>query len=190
MLDTLWDGQVPSEPLDTAGGSPDLVFSLPVPLREAVAARAPGLRSTADVFRRLFEAARFSIKIFSPYVDPTFTGLAQAARAPIQIVTTLKEGPRRRASPVLERFAQMKSMQVRYLHESRARAQMFQLHAKMILADRDFAYIGSANLTDTSLHYNFELGVVIDDRGLIDRLHAVFDYVFDFAARPAGLGRR
>ena len=188
MLDTRWDGPPPSRPAD--GASAQLVFSLPVPLREAVASRAPGLQSTADVFRRLFETARFSIKIFSPYVDPTFTGLAQAARAPIQIVTTLKEGPRRHSSPVLERFAQTKSLQVRYLHESRARAQMFQLHAKMILADRDLAYIGSANMTDTSLHYNFELGVVIEDRERIDRLHAVFDYVFEFAARPAGRPRR
>ena len=63
---------------------------------------------------------------------------------------------------------------------------MFQLHAKMILSDREAAYIGSANFTDTSLHYNFEMGVCVRDRVAVDRLHAVFDYVFEFAARPAG----
>jgi phosphatidylserine/phosphatidylglycerophosphate/cardiolipin synthase-like enzyme len=63
---------------------------------------------------------------------------------------------------------------------------MYQLHAKMILADDVMAYIGSANFTDTSLHYNFELGVLTEDRAVIARLHALFDYVFGFAARPAG----
>ncbi|MFN3485123.1 MAG: hypothetical protein ACK44W_06540, partial [Planctomycetota bacterium] len=43
----------------------------------------------------------------------------------------------------------------------------------------------SANLTDTSLHYNFELGIYLEDRNFIARLSALFDYVFDFAAKPA-----
>ncbi len=162
-----------------------LVLSLPVPLRAPLQARAPGLDSTADVFARLFASARRSLKVFSPYVDPTFTSLAQAAEVPIQIVTTLREG-RMKSSPVLERFATTRPLAVRYLHESHARSQLFQLHAKMVLCDSRQAYIGSANFTDTSLHYNFELGVCVEDPEVIARLHAIFDYIFEFAARPPG----
>lgn len=170
----------PAEPAAGTG----LVLSTPVPLRGPLELRAPGIQATADVFRRLLETARMSIKIFSPYVDPTFTALVEVARAPIQVVTTLRES-RMKSSPVLERLATTRPLAVRYLHEKHAKAQMFQLHAKMILVDSSIAYIGSANFTDTSLHYNLELGVTIEDPPALAKLHAVFDYVFGFAARPA-----
>ena len=192
MLQRLWgsvfgDVRAAETPAGDVDGPrvAELVLSLPVPLREPMEARAPGLRSTAETFRRLLSQARESIKIFSPYVDPTFTGMAQEARAPIQVVTTLREA-RMKSSPVLERLATTRPMAVRYLHEKHAKSQMFQLHAKMILSDRAAAYVGSANFTDTSMHYNFELGLYTEDRAAIGRLHAVFDTIFDFAARPAG----
>jgi phosphatidylserine/phosphatidylglycerophosphate/cardiolipin synthase-like enzyme len=124
------------------------------------------------------------VKIFSPYVDPTFTAYAQMARAPLQVITTVKE-LRGRSSPVLERLATTRPVAVRYLHERQSRSQIYQLHAKMILADSCLAYVGSANFTDTSLHYNLELGVLSDDRETIGRLHGLFDYLWDFAAKPA-----
>jgi phosphatidylserine/phosphatidylglycerophosphate/cardiolipin synthase-like enzyme len=183
MLEADWDPtrRMPDAPFPP----PRLVASVPVPLRDALRSRAPELLATADVFRRLIEDARVSIKIFSPYVDPAFTGLAEGARAPMQVVTTLRE-TRMRSSPVLERFASSRPLAVRYLHERQASAQMFQLHAKMILVDGERAYIGSANLTDTSLHYNFEMGLLVEERAIVERLEKVFDYVFGFAARPAG----
>ena len=161
-----------------------LVASVPVPLRDPLRNRAPDALGTAEVFRRLLEEAKTSIKIFSPYVDPAFTALAERARAPIQVVTTLRES-RMKASPVLERFATTHPLSVRYLHERRESAQMFQLHAKMLLADGERAYVGSANLTDTSLHYNFEVGLLVEDRAIVAALERMFDYVFSFSARPA-----
>jgi phosphatidylserine/phosphatidylglycerophosphate/cardiolipin synthase-like enzyme len=190
MLQKLWDSVFKPDsdgPIAEEAGErrmSELVLSLPVQLRDPIQSRAKGILSTADVFRQLLAGARTSIKIFSPYVDPTFTGLAEAAKAPIQVVTTLRE-TRMRSSPVLERFSTTRPLAVRYLHEKHAKSQMFQLHAKMILVDSTSAYIGSANFTDTSLHYNFELGLYIEDRDLLTRLHAIFDYIFDFAARPA-----
>jgi len=187
MFDRLCGGGEPGGDLiETAGDRrlADLVLSIPVPLRIPLATRAPGVLTTADVFRQMLASARRSIKIFSPYVDPTFTSLAEDTKAPIQVVTTLRE-TRMRSSPVLERFATTHPLSVRYLHEKQARAQMFQLHAKMILVDSTSAYVGSANFTDTSLHYNFELGLYLEDPDILARLHAVFDYIFDVAARPA-----
>jgi hypothetical protein len=167
------------------GRSADLVLSLPSVLRAPVESRLPGVLTTDQVFRRLLETARKSLKIFSPYVDNSFTGMAQAAKVPIQVVTTLRDA-KMKSSPVLERFATTRPLAVRYLCEKQGKSQMYQLHAKMILADGDRAYLGSANFTDTSLHYNFELGMYTEDPEVIARLHALFDYVFDYAAKPAG----
>ncbi len=161
------------------------VVSLPSPLKNPLGARIPGLLTTDQVFRKLLESARKSLKIFSPYVDNSFIGMAQDSKVPVQIVTSLRDN-KQKSCPVLERFATTKPMAVRYLREVQGKVQMYQLHAKMILADDVMAYIGSANFTDTSLHYNFELGLVTEDRAVITRLHAIFDYVFGFAARPAG----
>jgi phosphatidylserine/phosphatidylglycerophosphate/cardiolipin synthase-like enzyme len=69
-----------------------------------------------------------------------------------------------KSSPVLERFATTRPLAVRYLCEKQGKSQLYQLHAKTILADAERAYEGSANFTDTSLHYNFKLGLYLEDR--------------------------
>ena len=191
MLHRLFDRVFGSESAAATDDAPgerraqDLVLSLPSIIRGPVEARLPGVLATDLVFRRLLESARKSLKIFSPYVDNSFTGMAHAASVPIQVVTTLRDA-KMKSSPVLERFATTRPLAVRYLCEKQGKSQMYQLHAKMILADDAMAYLGSANFTDTSLHYNFELGIYIEDRDVLGRLHALFDYVFDYAAKPAG----
>jgi phosphatidylserine/phosphatidylglycerophosphate/cardiolipin synthase-like enzyme len=187
FLDRVFGSDAPpaSEETPVDGRSTDLVLSLPSVLRAPVEGRLPHVLTTDLVFRRLLETARRSLKIFSPYVDNSFTGMAQAAQVPIQVVTTLRDS-KMKSSPVLERFATTRPLAVRYLCEKQGKSQMYQLHAKMILADGDRAYLGSANFTDTSLHYNFELGLYTEDREVIGRLHTLFDYVFDYAAKPAG----
>ena len=175
-------------PAEIRDGAPrpetEIVLSMPAHLREGAMTRVPGTQATAEVFRRLIEGARRSVKIFSPYVDPTFTTYAQMAKAPIQVITTVRE-LRGRSVPVLERLSTTRPVAVRYLHEKQARSQIFQLHAKMLLADSSLAYIGSANFTDTSLHYNLELGVLSSDPALLAKLHALFDYFWDYGAKPS-----
>src|SRR5262245_60989419 len=187
LFDRVFGAEAPMGPDEAPADrrSTDLVLSLPSLIRGPVEARLPGVLTTDVVFRRLLESARKSIKIFSPYVDNSFTGMAQAAGVPIQVVTTLRDS-KMKSSPVLERFATTRPLAVRYLCEKQGKSQMYQLHAKMILADDAMAYLGSANFTDTSLHYNFELGLFTEDRDVIGRLHTLFDYVFDYAAKPAG----
>jgi phosphatidylserine/phosphatidylglycerophosphate/cardiolipin synthase-like enzyme len=187
LLDRVFGGESPAGSDDAPGERRpvDLVLSLPTLIRGPVETRLPGVLTTDLVFRRLLESARKSLKIFSPYVDNSFTGMAQAARVPIQVVTTLRDA-KMKSSPVLERFATTRPLAVRYLCEKQGKTQMYQLHAKMILADDAMAYLGSANFTDTSLHYNFELGIYIEDREVLQGLHALFDYVFEYAAKPAG----
>lgn len=57
------------------------------------------------------------------------------------------------------------------------RTRLFGTQAKIAVADRDFCYIGSTNLTETSLSTNFEMCVLM--RGAIVRdVARIFDWMF------------
>jgi hypothetical protein len=58
----------------------DLVLSLPSSLPGSLVTQLPGVCSTDETFRTLLESATGSIKIFSPYVDNSFTGMALTRR--------------------------------------------------------------------------------------------------------------
>lgn len=61
------------------------------------------------------------------------------------------------------------------------------IHAKMVLADGERAFVGSQNFTATSLDLNRELGMFLDDRASVGRLARTFDR--DFAeGQPEGGG--
>ena len=159
--------------------SSHLVLSLPQGIDREIPAQ-----KTEEVFRDFFREARSVIRVFSPYVDPTFTSMISECRVPVRIVTTLRKA-RIRSNPVLERCSMLHPVSVRYLHEKRKGSQMFQLHAKVLHAEGLGAYIGSANFTDTSLRYNLEVGIWITEKRILDGLRDLFDYVFDQVATPA-----
>jgi phosphatidylserine/phosphatidylglycerophosphate/cardiolipin synthase-like enzyme len=140
---------------------------------------------TLDALQGLFAGACRTLKIFSPYVDASFTSLLRLARCPVRIVTTALERRRLRSRPVLERCALSHPLAVRYVSEIQGGAHIFQMHAKMVVADGREAYLGSANLTDTSLNYNLEVGVLIRDPEVAAQLERVFDLVFDKLSVPA-----
>jgi cardiolipin synthase len=58
-------------------------------------------------------------------------------------------------------------------------ASFLYIHAKMILADfgtaEQAAYLGSENFSRTSLDYNRELGIIVREPAILDRLHEVFE---------------
>jgi len=155
-------------------------------MRDRIAGVVPS-RLTYDAFAGLFAGAKRSLKILAPYVDPSFTALLALTQAPVQVLTTAGEGRGTRASPVLERCAALRRVAVRYLNERRDRALLYQMHAKMILADLERAYVGTANLTDTSIHYNLELGLLVEDRRTVGEFVRLFDILFDRVGVPARL---
>jgi phosphatidylserine/phosphatidylglycerophosphate/cardiolipin synthase-like enzyme len=164
-----------------------LVMSVPAELRAAMTAAVPGLLPTYNALLSLFRGAQRFVKVFSPYVDPTFTSLVQAARCAVKVISTAPDARRARGNAVLERCASLRDVIPRYIVERRGGTQIFQMHAKMVLSDLTAAYIGSTNLTDTSLHYNLELGVLTTDRALLQSLDRAFNYLFDRVAVPAQL---
>lgn len=169
-----------------APATAELVMSIPPALRTHIVGSVP-LTLTYDAFARIFSSAKRSLKIFVPYVDPSFTALVALTQAPVKVLTTAGEGRGSRASPVLERCSTLRDLTVRYLNERREKALIYQMHAKMLLADGERGYVGSANLTDTSIHYNLELGLYLDHADLVRPLERLFDTLFERAGVPAKL---
>lgn len=170
------------EAMQPAGPAPmpaDLVVSIPPALREHIQDGAPPITRTYDAFARAFSTSRQLLRVMVPYVDPSFTALAALTTAPIRVLTTAGEGQGNRASPVLERCAALRDVTVRYLTERHDRALLYQVHSKLIIADNRAAYVGSANLTDTSIHYNLELGLWTEDRETVSRLARFFDLMYE-----------
>jgi cardiolipin synthase A/B len=49
------------------------------------------------------------------------------------------------------------------------------MHAKMVMADRQAVYIGSQNFTSTSLDQNREIGMIVMDEAVIERVARTFE---------------
>jgi phosphatidylserine/phosphatidylglycerophosphate/cardiolipin synthase-like enzyme len=186
MLDRRIRALRPSESKEDVAPMADVVLSIPPAMREDLDGSIPFVR-TYDAFARLFSGTKKSLKVFVPYVDPSFTALLALVRPelPVRVLTTAGEGRGNRASPVLERCASLRDVSVRYLSERRERTVLYQMHSKMILRDGKEAYVGSANLTDTSIHYNLELGLLVRDPIVVVRLDRLFDAIFDRKGVPA-----
>lgn len=174
-------------PEDLSKLSGHVVVSLPPEIRNEFKNRLPSAITTYDAFSQLFREANQIIKIFSPYVDPTFTGFVQSIKCPVEIVTTLDTKKGFKGNSCLERCASDKDVLVRYIVQRKSKMQIFQIHAKLILIDKKIAYVGSANLTDTSIHYNLELGLVVDEPRLLTDLDRMFDFFFENVAVPTEL---
>lgn len=174
-------------PAETAGPPQpaELVVSIPPALRESTKQGGPPITRTYDTFARLFSSSRQLMRIMVPYVDPSFTALLALTTAPVRVLTTAVEGRRNPSSPILERCAQLRDVTVRYLAERPIKHLLYQVHTKLIIADNTAAYIGSANITDTSIHYNLELGLCTQDPETVSRLARFFDHMYDRVSLPA-----
>ena len=62
--------------------------------------------------------------------------------------------------------------------------QIYATHAKLMIADRDHCYVGSANLMATSMSHNFEMGVSVQGN-LAEQAAEIFDSVYEQAETVA-----
>lgn len=156
-----------------------IVLSMPPKLRGELKKLAPSAQESRPAIETLIRSAARTLDICCPYVDAAFTGLISPIDARIRIVTTAhRDRGKLEPNNVLERCATLRDLGVRYLIQEREGAFLHQVHAKIVIADGARAYIGSVNLTDTSLHYNFEAGVITQDPGIVKELAAVIDALY------------
>lgn len=156
-------------------------------------------RHSAEL-RSLLLDADDEVRIAVPYFDSDEEIVADIASLPNQgVETRILTREARTNSSTSETIDRIRgavdddargSLEVRDLHELNAASgtQAYATHAKAIVADDQLCYLGSANLTTTSLGTNFELGVVLTGSA-VDTVANLFDSVFG-VSRPVGSSAR
>lgn len=164
-----------------------VVVTVPKAVREAFQLRNVGTLRTQDAFYDLLRDAREEVLIFSPYIDASFAQLADAINKEVRVrlVTTINNQAGVKPPASLARAAASHpNFELRYLYkQNEFGGQQTQIHGKLIISDREKGYVGSANLTETSILHNLELGVLISDQYTIQRLRNIFFDVFENFAR-------
>lgn len=149
-------------------------------------------RILSTIRTRLFDAEK-TVRVANPYFDPTLELVDDLAGLPRRGIQTriltreTAEGGDDRCETLNRMWEQIEpdsksNLEVRDLYESDAEtgAHTYATHAKMVVVDGAFCYVGSANLTGTSLSSNFEFGVLVEG-SVVEEAVQTFDEIFEYA---------
>lgn len=168
----------------------DLVATIPEPV---TLTDAEAITYTSSRVRELLLNAQSLVQIANPYFDSEQTVMKDIASLPRRDVTTKiltreTEDPDRYLRETLNTLYEHleprtgDNLKVRDLYEIDPDTGYQQLatHAKLVIIDEEFCYIGSANLTYHSLLRNFEFGVLLSGP-IAETISTIFDDVFAHA---------
>ncbi|CDK39123.1 phospholipase D Active site motif domain protein [Halorubrum sp. AJ67] len=160
---------------------------------EPTSARVHSIPDIASTIRNQVFDADSSVRIANPYFDPSLELVSDLASLPRRGVetqlltreTTDEEGDTRTTLNKMWNLIDEEhrdNFEVRDLYrwDEGQGSQAFATHAKIVIVDDRICYVGSANLTDTSLTTNFEFGVVVEGDIIKDAV-TVFDEVFEYS---------
>jgi hypothetical protein len=125
-----------------------------------------GLVSTQDIFEKLADAAASSFTIMTPFLNDEGLVIAldlfRRTRARRRHLIIRRSGS---TGAVLDRgWLNLRQLNVDVLnYKLQAQNGYETFHAKVLLADQDLAYVGSANMTAFARH-SMELGILTDGR--------------------------
>lgn len=166
-----------------------VVVTVPPQVRQEFELRNLSLVRTQECIAELLKGSADELLIFSPYIDACFAHMSACISpgAAVRLVTTTaSERFGTKPHSALARIASSHpNFRMRYLFErNEFGGQQTQIHAKLVIADAKRAYVGSANLTETSLIHNLELGVLIEDERVVRELRRIFHDVYEHFAKP------
>ena len=120
----------------------------------------------------LIEGARSSLDVYAEVLqdDALLNALADAARRGVRVRLIVTPAPDNADARAALAHAGIEVHLLSNLY----------VHAKLIVADGERAFVGSQNLSATSLDQNRELGIIVADPVSLSRLSRTFD--LDFAA--------
>jgi putative cardiolipin synthase len=154
-------------------------------------------RDTRAVVRELFETARRSILIVGytfhrsgPIFEPLAGRMAGNSELKVRIVVNVHPQRGRAAADVVGEFAAEffrtswpfhPRPQVYYAPDplEDPTSGLASVHAKLIVVDRRWVYLGSANFTHSAFRRNLEAGLRVRDRRLADGLLSYFDRLIE-----------
>ncbi|WP_042662321.1 phosphatidylserine/phosphatidylglycerophosphate/cardiolipin synthase family protein [Haloferax sp. ATB1] len=160
---------------------------------EPTSARVRSVPDIASTIRNQVFDADSSVRIANPYFDPSLELVSDLASLPRRGVETHlltretadEEGDTRTTLNKMWNLIDEEhrdNFEVRDLYrwDEKQGSQAFATHAKIVIVDERVCYVGSANLTDTSLSTNFEFGVVVEG-DIVEGAATVFDEVFEYS---------
>jgi phosphatidylserine/phosphatidylglycerophosphate/cardiolipin synthase-like enzyme len=127
--------------------------------------------TSRDALLAFIDSATTSLDIYAEVLrdDAFFQAIAHAAERGVLVRIVMSPGDERQVTTLnglVERGVLVRIVSDVYIH------------AKLFLVDRERAFVGSQNMTSTSLDQNREIGVIIDDPGAVERIGRVFDVDF------------
>lgn len=160
---------------------------------EPASAQVRSIPDIGSTIRNQVFDADSSVRIANPYFDPSLELVSDLASLPRRGVETQvltretadEEGDTRTTLNKMWNLIDedhRDNFEVRDLYrwdESQG-SQAFATHAKVVIVDDRVCYVGSANLTDTSLSTNFEFGAVVEG-DIVEEAATVFNEVFEYS---------
>ena len=150
-------------------------------------------RDTRVVVREMFEAARRSVLLvgFAFYrsdeiFEPLASRMAGNANLEVRIVVNVHPKRGRPAVAIIDEFAVEFFRSIWPFHPlpevyydpnslKEPKSGLASVHAKLVVVDRRWVYVGSANFTQAAYHRNLEAGIRVRDRRLGEVLVTYFD---------------
>ncbi len=146
----------------------------------------------SDAYIHVVEAAEEEIRIMCPVIDsygmfPIMTKIANSSRIKVKVITELEKS--RELSyfmDVADRSRLLVADALRKKGDGHERSRKIGgVHSKMIIADRKIALIGSFNFSKYHYLTNFDIGFLIYNRNLVEKLLRIFEEIWSYVAdRP------
>jgi phosphatidylserine/phosphatidylglycerophosphate/cardiolipin synthase-like enzyme len=142
------------------------------------------IRRTDQVLLELIEGAqqRLVVVSFAIYkAQKVIDAIEKAIRREVKVLVCLEDSSDKVAFPGIKAFSgsifRLASFYT-WPIENRPHSEdgnYGSLHAKLAVADREKAFITSANLTDYAMDMNLEMGVMVEDKELCEKLDGLFE---------------
>lgn len=147
-----------------------------------------GLVVTGEMFQAMAAGANAQFTVMTPFLDPigaeALVQLFNRTALSVERQLILRSNPTGLPDGYLPAANRLRELGVRVMDYRLERdGEGFEtFHAKVVLADRNWAYVGSTNMNQWSLAYSMELGVSLKGRAA-GRIARVVDAVMRIAKR-------
>lgn len=170
-----------------------LVATVPLALQLPYPA---AIKKMKDVFAAIIQVAEQELYVSSPYIEQPGLNLLlevfeQAAKRKVKLCLLTRidkpDSPAMRQIMAILGLNQLflAGMEVRSLsrtltdRNNREYLSFGGVHAKLLIADKKMAYIGSGEIRDHALNHNFEMGVLVEAPESVDNVRRLFEAIWD-----------
>ena len=168
----------------------ELVYSYPV----ETSLEEPDLRLAQDVWPEMFDAARKTIDLEQFYVTPStgepleasLAALERAGARGVKIRVILEKKFEKNSVDGIARLKAIPGLDLRVLEWSKVNGDGI-IHAKFMIVDSTQAYVGSQNFDWRSMKHIHELGLRVEDAGVVKNTQNVFSHDWALTEDPGNL---